>query len=54
MLSIFSYAWNAIAPILLLILLGYVLRVKQVFPVSFFRTVNRFVFHFSFPALENA
>ena len=51
MLSIFSYAWNAIAPILLLILLGYVLRVKQVFPVSFFRTVNRFVFHFSFPAL---
>ena len=27
MLSIFSYAWNAIAPILLLILLGYVLRV---------------------------
>ncbi|MCD8356468.1 MAG: AEC family transporter [Clostridia bacterium] len=51
MLSVFSYAFNAIAPILLLILLGYYLRIKEVFPLSFFKTVNRFAFHFCFPAL---
>ena len=51
MLSIFSYAFNAIAPILLLVLLGYWLRVKQVFSPSFFKLANRFAFHYSFPAL---
>ena len=51
MLSIFSYAFNAIAPILLLILLGYVLRRRQVFPPQFFKLANRFAFHYSFPAL---
>lgn len=51
MLSIFSYAFEAIAPILLLILLGYYLRTKEIFPVNFFKTVNRFAFHFSFPVL---
>ncbi|MDO4174188.1 MAG: AEC family transporter [Eubacteriales bacterium] len=51
MLSIFSYAFQAIAPILLLILLGYFLRVRGKFPADFFPTVNRFAFHYSFPAL---
>lgn len=51
MLSIFSYAFNAIAPILLLVLLGYLLRVKQVFSPQFFKLANRFAFHYSFPAL---
>lgn len=51
MLSIFSYSFNAIAPILLLVLLGYWLRVKQVFSPQFFKLANRFAFHYSFPAL---
>lgn len=51
MLSIFSYAFNAIAPSLLLVMLGYLLRVKQVFSPQFFKLANRFAFHYSFPAL---
>ncbi|MGN1031298.1 MAG: AEC family transporter [Butyricicoccaceae bacterium] len=51
MIAIFSFAFNAIAPILLLILLGYYLKNKHVFSEQFFKTVNRFTFHYTFPAL---
>lgn len=51
MFSIFAYAFHAVAPILLLVLIGYYLRVKQVFPPKFFKDVNRFAFHYCFPAL---
>lgn len=51
MLSVFLYAFNAIAPILLLILLGYLLQVKQVFTIDFFKKMNTFAFRYCFPAM---
>ena len=51
MISIFSYAFNAIAPILLLALLGYILKSRGIFSEEFFRKMNSFVFHYSFPFL---
>lgn len=51
MAAIFSYAFNAIAPILLLVLLGWILKVKKVFEVDFFKKLNRFAFHICFPPL---
>lgn len=51
MISIFSYAFNAIAPILLLVLFGYLLKTRQVFSEDFFKKINSFVFHYSFPFL---
>lgn len=51
MLAVFLYAFNAVAPILLLILLGYFLRVKRVFTPDFFKNLNRFAFYYCFPAL---
>lgn len=51
MLKIFSYAFNAIAPIMILCFMGYILKSRRVFQLSFFNTVNRFVFHYCFPAL---
>lgn len=51
MLSIFAYAFNAIAPILLLVFIGYYLRQKNIFKPDFFKQANRFTFHYGFPAL---
>ena len=51
MLSVFLYAFNAIAPILLMILLGYLLNRRQVFPDTFFGQLNFFAFHYCFPFL---
>lgn len=51
MLAVFAYAFNAVAPILLLILVGYFLQVKHIFSVDFFKQLNRFAFHYCFPAM---
>lgn len=51
MLSIFTFAVNAIFPIILLILLGYFLRQIHFFNDSFITTANKFVFHVALPAL---
>lgn len=46
--GIFSYAFNAVAPILILVLIGYMLKVKKVFPETFFKQTNRFAFNYCF------
>lgn len=51
LLSIFSYAFNAVAPILILVFIGYVLNRRQVFDKAFFKKMNTFAFHYCFPPL---
>lgn len=51
MISVFSYAYNAIAPILLLVVLGYFLKARGLVPAELFKKMNSFVFHYSFPFL---
>ncbi len=51
MISAFSYAFNAIAPILLLAVMGYTLKKRHLVSEEFFRKMNSFVFHYSFPFL---
>lgn len=46
MLSVFSFAFNAVAPILLLVLLGYAIRQTGLFTPEFLRIANRFNFHY--------
>lgn len=47
----FLFAFNAVAPILLLILFGYWLKKKRVLDESFLRQGNRFVFRYSISVL---
>ena len=51
MLPVFVYAFNAVAPILLLVLVGYVLQRKRVFSVDFFKHLNTLAFRYCFPPL---
>lgn len=51
MLAIFSYAFNAVSPILILVVIGYLLRENKVFEPDFFKKLNRFAFHYCFPPL---
>lgn len=46
MLSIFWYAFNAVAPVLLLALFGYVLRQKGVLQPDFLKAGNKFAFRY--------
>ena len=45
MLRWFLFAFNCVCPILLLVLLGYVLRRKNILTDEFLTTGNHFVFH---------
>ena len=51
MIGIFAYAFNAVAPILLLVLLGYYLREQGKFSQDFFKKANKLAFHYCFPPL---
>ena len=51
MISVFSYAFNAIAPVLALVLMGYILKSRKIFSEDFFKKINFFAFHYSFPFL---
>lgn len=49
--SVIATAWNAIAPIVLMILLGYALKQKGFLTKSFAEVGNRLVFRFGIPAM---
>lgn len=51
MFQVFSYAFNAIMPIILLIFLGYLLRRKGFFDEKFLKTGNRLLFRVVLPLL---
>lgn len=48
---VFTTAFNAIAPILLLILLGYFLRIKNFTNENFIKVGNKFVFNIALPVM---
>ncbi len=50
-LAIFSYAFNAVLPILILVLLGYILKVRNLFSEDFFRKVNKFAYNYCFASM---
>lgn len=50
-MSTFLFACNAVLPIILLIVLGYYLRKKNVYHDEFLKCGNRFVFQVALPAL---
>ena len=50
-MEVFLFAVNAIVPILLLILLGYLLRRTGLLSEAFFREGNRLVFRVALPIL---
>ena len=49
MSEIFLYASRAVMPLLLMILLGYLLRLGNFWDDSFFRQLNRFCFRVFLP-----
>lgn len=51
MLEVFSYAFDAIAPILTLCFLGYYLKRNRILDEEFFRKMNFFNFRYCFPFL---
>lgn len=51
MLSVLTFSWNAIAPILLLILLGYYGKQSGMLDAAALKQINRFNFRFGFSAL---
>lgn len=51
MLSTFSYAANAILPLIILIALGYILKQKNMFDGVFFKNGNKLVFRVCLPTL---
>ncbi len=51
MLRWFLFAFNCVCPILLLVLLGYVLRRKNILTDEFLTTGNHFVFHYCISAM---
>lgn len=51
MLSTFSYAANAILPLIILIALGYILKQKGMFDSIFFKNANKLVFRVCLPTL---
>ncbi|MBQ0071051.1 MAG: AEC family transporter [Spirochaetales bacterium] len=46
MLSVFSYAFNALAPVLGLAVMGYLLKKAKVFDETFYKNLNTFGFHY--------
>lgn len=51
MLDILMYAVNAVMPIILLIILGYALKIKGFFGVDFLKMANKMVFRVCLPTL---
>ena len=51
MLSVLTFSWNSIAPILLLIVLGYYGRQSGMLDAATLKKINRFNFRFGFSAL---
>lgn len=51
MFDVFMFSFNAVMPILLLVLLGYILRKINFAPDSFFKTANKMVFRIFLPIL---
>lgn len=51
MLDIFLTTFNAVVPIILLILLGYALKRFKIFDADFFKTGNKFVFRVCLPCM---
>lgn len=51
MFAVFVYAWNAVLPILLLVLLGYALKRKGLFTKEWLKRANQFNFHYCLMAL---
>lgn len=51
MLSVFSFAFNAVAPILLQVLLGYFLKRAGIFTGEFLRAANQLTFRCCLPAM---
>lgn len=51
MFEIFMYAMNAVLPIILLIILGYILKCIGFFQADFLKMANKFVFRVCLPAL---
>lgn len=51
MFSVFAYAFNAVVPILLLVLLGYTLKRIGLFDQQWLATANKFNFHYCLCAL---
>ncbi len=51
MFDIFMFAFNAVVPILLLVLLGYILKLVHFADDSFFKKANSMVFHIFLPIL---
>ncbi len=49
--EVFGFAFNAVMPIVLLILLGWFLRQKNFFSDDFLNSANKFVFNVSLPVL---
>lgn len=51
MFAVFAYAFNAVVPILLLMLLGYALKMKGLFDQKWLKTANKFNFHYCLASL---
>ncbi|MBU1093444.1 MAG: AEC family transporter [Firmicutes bacterium] len=49
--AIFIFAFNAVMPIILLVLLGYILKKTRFIDISFINTLNKFVFKIGLPIL---
>ena len=49
--EVFLFAFNAVMPIVLLILLGWVMRRIKFFDENFLTTANKFVFRAALPLL---
>lgn len=50
-MNVFLFAANAVAPIVILMLVGYFLKVKNIFDEAFFKQANRFVFRVGLPVM---
>lgn len=51
MLEVFSFSFNSVAPILLLVVTGYILKLTKLFDDSFFKKCNTMVFKVFLPVL---
>lgn len=51
MLSVLYFAFNAVTPILLQVMLGYFLKQAGIFNKEFLRAANQLVFHYCLPAM---
>ena len=51
MFEVFSFSFNAVAPILLLAVAGYIIKMTKLFDDSFFKKCNTMVFKVFLPIL---